>query len=169
VLGSSLRPRGRLRWWIDRRRATRAATILRLRIKRMGPAITSCCSVRTVLEHRDRVGVPEAHRLFERLGRFARVIRYDRRDSGLSDPIKDDLTLEAHGRDAVAVIEATGARRPVLVGATDGARSLALLAATQPELVGGLIPSTTTRTTAVNPCALTIPPPYGRRRDRRRA
>ena len=82
---------------------------------------------------------PEAHRLFERLGRFARVIRYDRRDSGLSDPIKDDLTLEAHARDAVAVIEATGARRPVLVGANEGARSLALLAATQPELVGGLI------------------------------
>ncbi len=82
---------------------------------------------------------PEVRRLFERLGRFARVIRYDRRDSGLSDPIKDDLTLEAHGRDAVAVIEATGARRPVLVGGSDGARSLALLAATQPELVGGLI------------------------------
>ena len=82
---------------------------------------------------------PEAHRLFERLGRFARVIRYDRRDSGLSDPIKDDVTLEAHVRDAVAVIEATGAQRPVLVGATEGARSLALLAATRPELVGGLI------------------------------
>jgi class 3 adenylate cyclase len=82
---------------------------------------------------------PEAHRLFERLGRFARVIRYDRRDSGLSDPIKEDVTLEAHGRDAVAVIEATGAQRPVLVGANDGARSLAVLAATRPELAGGLI------------------------------
>jgi class 3 adenylate cyclase len=82
---------------------------------------------------------PEAHRLLERLGRFARVIRYDRRDSGLSDPIKDDVTLEAHVRDAVAVIEATGALRPVLVGANEGARSLALLAATRPELVGGLI------------------------------
>ena len=42
---------------------------------------------------------PEAHRLFERLGRFARVIRYDRRDSGLSDPIKHEFTLEAHGRE----------------------------------------------------------------------
>ena len=37
--------------------------------------------------------LPEAVRLFERLGRFARVIRYDRRDSGVSDPIKDDLTI----------------------------------------------------------------------------
>ncbi len=83
--------------------------------------------------------IPEAARLLERLGRFARVIRYDRRDSGLSDPIKDDLTLEAHADDALAVIDAVGAQRPVLMGALDGARSLALLAATRPERVGGLI------------------------------
>lgn len=83
--------------------------------------------------------IPEAARLFDRLGQFARVIRYDRRDSGLSDPIKDDLTLEAHADDALAVIDAVGAQRPVLIGALDGARSLALLAATRPERVGGLI------------------------------
>ena len=83
--------------------------------------------------------LPGAARLFERLGRFARVIRLDRRDSGLSDPIRDDLTLEAHAADALAVIDAVGARRPVLVGALDGSRSLALLAATRPERVGGLI------------------------------
>jgi class 3 adenylate cyclase len=84
-------------------------------------------------------GIPEAAHLFDRLGRFARVIRYDRRDTGLSDPIKDDLTLEAHADDALAVIDAVGAGRPVLMGALDGARSLALLAATRPKRVGGLI------------------------------
>ena len=84
-------------------------------------------------------GLPEAVRLFERLGRFARVIRYDRRDSGLSDPIKDDLTLEAHAEDALAVMDAVGAESPVLMGGLDGARSLALLAATHPTRVGGLI------------------------------
>jgi len=82
---------------------------------------------------------PEAARLFERLGRFARVIRYDRRDSGLSDPTEEDLTLEAHAGDALAVIDAVDAQRPVLLGALDGARSLALLAATHPERVSGLI------------------------------
>jgi len=82
---------------------------------------------------------PEAARLFERLGRFARVIRFDRRDSGLSDPVRDDLTLEAHADDALAVMDAIGAERPVLLGALDGARSLALLAATRPQRVGGLI------------------------------
>ena len=83
--------------------------------------------------------IPEAVRLYERLGQFARVIRYDRRDSGLSDPIRDDLTLEAHADDALAVIDAAAGRRPVLIGSQDGARSLALLAATRPERVGGLI------------------------------
>jgi class 3 adenylate cyclase len=83
--------------------------------------------------------IPEAVRYFARLGRFARVIRFDRRDSGLSDPIRDDLTLEAHADDALAVIEAAGAERPILMGSLDGARSLALLAATRPERVGGLI------------------------------
>jgi class 3 adenylate cyclase len=83
--------------------------------------------------------IPEAARLYERLGRFARVIRYDRRDVGLSDPVKDDLTLEAHADDAIAVMDAVGARRPVLMGSLDGARSLALLAATRPTRVSGLI------------------------------
>ena len=83
--------------------------------------------------------MPEAVRYFERLGRFARVIRFDRRDSGLSDPIRDDLTLEAHADDALAVLKAAGAEQPVLMGSLDGARALALLAATRPRQVGGLI------------------------------
>ena len=59
--------------------------------------------------------LPEAVELFERLGRFARVIRFDRRDVGLSDPIKDDLTLESHAADALAVMDAVGADRPFLL------------------------------------------------------
>ncbi len=77
--------------------------------------------------------------MIERLGRFARVVQYDRRDAGLSDPSRDDLTLEAHADDALAVMDAADAPRPVLIGSVEGARSLALLAATRPERVGGLI------------------------------
>jgi len=83
--------------------------------------------------------LPEAAQLLHRLGRFARVIRYDRRGSGQSDPVAADLTLEAHAEDALAVMDAVGAERPVLMGSLDGARSLALLAATNPERAGGLI------------------------------
>jgi class 3 adenylate cyclase len=81
---------------------------------------------------------PEAVRLFERLGRFARVIRFDRRDHGLSDAA-DDLTLEAFAADALAVMDAVGAERPVLLSGLDGARSLAVLAATHPDRVGALV------------------------------
>src|SRR3954465_15819458 len=83
--------------------------------------------------------LPEAAQLFERLGRFARVIRFDRRDSGCSDPYMADLTLEAHAEDALAVMDAVKAERPVLLGALDGGRSLAALAATRPGRVGSLI------------------------------
>jgi class 3 adenylate cyclase/predicted esterase len=83
--------------------------------------------------------LPEAARLFERLGRFARVIRFDRRDTGVSDPIRDDLTLEAHVADTLAVIDAVDAERPVLLGSSDGARTVAALAATHPERAAGLI------------------------------
>lgn len=83
--------------------------------------------------------LPEAVELLERLGRFARVIRFDRRDTGISDPIKDDLTLEAHVSDALAVMDAVDAERPFLIGGAYGARSLATLAATRPERVAGLI------------------------------
>ena len=81
---------------------------------------------------------PEAVRLFERLGRFARVIRFDRRDHGLSDAA-DDLTLEAFADDALAVMDAVGAERPVLLSGLDGARSLAVLAATHPNRVRALV------------------------------
>ena len=81
---------------------------------------------------------PEAVRLFERLGRFARVIRFDRRDHGLSDAT-DDLTLEAFAADALAVMDAVGAERPVLLSGLDGARSLAVLAATHPNRVRALV------------------------------
>jgi len=83
--------------------------------------------------------IPEAVGLFERLGRFARVIRFDRRDTGVSDPIRDDLTLEAHVADALAVIDSIGAERPALLGSTDGARTVAALAATYPDRAGGLV------------------------------
>jgi len=81
---------------------------------------------------------PEAVRLFERLGRFARLIRFDRRDHGLSDPA-DDVTLEAIAADALAVMNAVGAERPVLLSGLDGARALAVLAATHPDRVGALV------------------------------
>src|SRR5262249_12669650 len=55
--------------------------------------------------------------VFERLGSFAKVIRYDQRGSGLSDPVAlDDLpTLERWTDDLHAVINAAGFTAPVLL------------------------------------------------------
>ena len=83
--------------------------------------------------------LPEAVRFLELLGRFARVIRFDRRDTGISDPTKEDLTLEAHSADALAVMDAVGSERPFLLGGIEASRSLAVLAATNPERVAGLV------------------------------
>jgi class 3 adenylate cyclase/pimeloyl-ACP methyl ester carboxylesterase len=83
--------------------------------------------------------LPGGELLLERLGKFARVVCYDRRNSGLSDSVTEDLTLESHVADTLAVMDAAGLQRPVLFGSLDGARALTLLAATRPERVGGLI------------------------------
>ncbi len=83
--------------------------------------------------------MPEAVRFFERLCRFARVIAFDRRDSGVSDPIREDLTLEAHVADALAVMDDVGVERPVLFGAADCGRAFATLAAVHPHRAAGLI------------------------------
>jgi len=37
---------------------------------------------------------PTTVRCFERLARFARLVRFDRRGTGLSDPLDSPLTLE---------------------------------------------------------------------------
>ena len=59
---------------------------------------------------------PEAVRLFERLGRFARVIRFDRRDHGLSDAA-DDVAVAP----GVVVHRAAKPRRVFLDGRECGA------------------------------------------------
>jgi class 3 adenylate cyclase len=94
---------------------------------------TTASNLETVWE------LPEAARFLRRLGEFARVIRFDRRDTGISDPIKEDLTLEAHANDALAVMDAVDSERPFLLGGIEASRSLALLAATYPERVAGLV------------------------------
>jgi class 3 adenylate cyclase len=83
--------------------------------------------------------LPEINHFFGRLARFVRVLFFDRRDTGISDPVRDDLTLEAHVSDALAVMEAVGSEQPVLAGATDGGRCFAALAAAHPDRAGGLI------------------------------
>src|SRR5215813_9908892 len=62
-----------------------------------------------------------AYRSFvRRLARFCTVIRYDKRGTGLSDPVASAPTLEERVRDLAAVIAEAGAVQPVLMGYSEG-------------------------------------------------
>jgi class 3 adenylate cyclase/pimeloyl-ACP methyl ester carboxylesterase len=83
--------------------------------------------------------VPGIERFLERLTRFARVIRFDRRGTGLSDPVEGPPTLEQQADDLLAVMDAAGSERAALFGESEGSRLCALVAATYPDRVHSLI------------------------------
>ena len=82
---------------------------------------------------------PEFVRFFEVLGSFARVITFDRRGSGLSDPVPEAPTLEERMDDVRAVMDAAGVERAALVGISEGAPMSILFAATYPDRVSALV------------------------------
>jgi class 3 adenylate cyclase len=82
---------------------------------------------------------PRLRRFVERLNRFARVISFDRRGVGMSDPVDDVPTLETRGDDLRAVMDAAGSERAFLMGVSEGAPLSILFAAAHPERVRGMI------------------------------
>jgi pimeloyl-ACP methyl ester carboxylesterase/DNA-binding CsgD family transcriptional regulator len=75
-----------------------------------------------------------------RLASFSRVIVFDKRGTGLSDPTpsSDPFSLEGQMDDLTAVMDAAGSERAVIFGLAAGGRLSALYAATYPERVRGL-------------------------------
>lgn len=78
-------------------------------------------------------------RVMDRLTQFARVITFDRRGSGLSDPLAGAPTLEEQMDDVLAVMDAAGSERAAIVGTLEGGPMAALFAATFPDRVSHLI------------------------------
>jgi len=76
---------------------------------------------------------------WERLAAGCRLILFDKRGMGLSDRIGYPPTLEHTMDDILAVMEAAGCRRPVLMGVSEGGPNSALFAATYPQRLSGLI------------------------------
>jgi pimeloyl-ACP methyl ester carboxylesterase len=74
-----------------------------------------------------------------RIGEFSRLIRFDKRGTGLSDRVGGVPTLEQRMDDVRAVMDDAGSRRAVLLGAVEGAPIALLFAATYPERTLGLI------------------------------
>ena len=81
---------------------------------------------------------PMAHFL-ERLSSFSRLILFDKRGNGLSDPVTEVPTLEQRIDDVRAVMDAAGSERAALFGVSEGGPMSVLFAATHPERVSALV------------------------------
>lgn len=77
----------------------------------------------------------------ERLASFARVVCFDKRGTGVSDPVPldDPPTLERWMDDAIAALDAAGVDEAAVIGDTEGGPMAMLLAATYPERVRALV------------------------------
>ena len=82
---------------------------------------------------------PNYARVFERLGSFARLIRFDKRGTGLSERGIGFPTLEQRMEDVRAVMDAVGSERAALIGTSEGGNMCTLFAATYPERTVALI------------------------------
>ncbi len=75
----------------------------------------------------------------DRLGSLGRLIRFDKRGTGMSDRPNDLPDMETRMHDVLAVMDAAGSRRAVLLGYSEGGPMSILMAAMHPERVEALV------------------------------
>jgi pimeloyl-ACP methyl ester carboxylesterase len=90
------------------------------------------------LAHLDQWWDAPTDYLVRRLASFSRLILFDKRGMGLSDR-PDNIDVEHWVEDAVAVMDAVGSERAVLLGTSAGVPTAILLAATYPQRLSTLI------------------------------
>src|SRR3954462_12670828 len=96
---------------------------------------------------------PACARFLERLASFARVILFDKRGVGISDPIalEEGIGLDPWMDDVNAVLGAVGSERAALVGTGAGGPMTMLYAASHPERVSALVCCNTTASFVMGP------------------
>jgi len=82
---------------------------------------------------------PTRANFFERMSDFCRLIRFDKRGTGLSDRPVNMATLEERTDDIRAVMDAADAKQAAIFGASEGASMACLFAATYPERTRSLL------------------------------
>jgi pimeloyl-ACP methyl ester carboxylesterase len=84
---------------------------------------------------------PALAHVLERLGSFSRLILFDKRGTGLSDPVPPDRlpTLEERMDDVRAVLDAVDSRETAVFGFSEGGLMSMLFAATHPERTTALV------------------------------
>jgi class 3 adenylate cyclase/pimeloyl-ACP methyl ester carboxylesterase len=82
---------------------------------------------------------PYATAFLRRLASIGRLLLFDKPGTGLSDPVAGVPTVQQRVDDFLAVLDAAGSRRAVVIGSSEAATPAILLAATHPERVEALI------------------------------
>jgi pimeloyl-ACP methyl ester carboxylesterase len=82
---------------------------------------------------------PSLAHFYDRLATFRRVILFDKRGTGLSDPVPHAPTLEENVEDLRAVMDAAGSERADVAGVSEGGAMAALYAAVHPERTRSLV------------------------------
>ena len=82
---------------------------------------------------------PRIARFLEKLASFARLILFDKRGTGLSDPVAGPAPLEDRMDDVRAVMDAAGSERAALLGLSEGGPMSVLFATTYPGRTRALI------------------------------
>jgi pimeloyl-ACP methyl ester carboxylesterase/class 3 adenylate cyclase len=83
--------------------------------------------------------IPSFAPFLERLSSFSRLIRFDKRGTGMSDGVSGAPTLETRMDDVRAVMDAVGSRRAAFYGLSEGGAMSLLFAATYPERTAALV------------------------------
>ncbi len=83
--------------------------------------------------------LPSLRGTLDALGGFARVVTFDKRGQGLSDPALEVPSLEQRSRDIAGVMDAAGMQRAVLLGFSEGGPMCIDFACRYPDRVEGLI------------------------------
>jgi class 3 adenylate cyclase len=76
---------------------------------------------------------------YERLASFSRLVLFDKRGTGLSDPVRGPATLEERTDDLLAVMDAAESDRAAILGLSEGGSMAALFAAMHPERTASLV------------------------------
>jgi len=84
---------------------------------------------------------PAVARVLRRLASYGRLILFDQRGTGLSDPVAPHQVprLEEHVEDMRVILDEVGSRRAVVLGYAAGGAPAMMFAATHPERVESLI------------------------------
>jgi pimeloyl-ACP methyl ester carboxylesterase/class 3 adenylate cyclase len=85
--------------------------------------------------------LPQLGHFYRRLASFARLILFDKRGTGMSDPVPVQQlpTIEERMDDVRAVMDAAGSERAALVGVSEGGPMNLVFAATHPDRTAAMV------------------------------